>query len=312
MSLCLNHKTLAATLVLLCAACAAPHDSAEPAKAPKLTELQNASFSGLASLPDLVHLQNGRWQAAPHEPGAASRDIVTLDDALHVVGDLDADGQAEAVVHLTHSAGATAQWSYLAVVKRLGKQLDNVATVALGDRVQIRSLQINDGKLQASLVRAGPGDPACCPGELADLGWSLADGHLKAQDDIKTGRLTLDALAGTNWVLHAWGVAEPAATQPEVTLSYAAGRFTGHSGCNRYTTGVTPGTLPGELKVGLVAGTRMACPDAVSSAETRFLERLQTARRFDFRSGRLAITSSGSEGPNTMMLFEAIAPATPK
>ncbi|WP_296490554.1 META domain-containing protein [Rhodoferax sp.] len=124
--------------------------------------------------------------------------------------------------------------------------------------------------------------------------------------------VTLDALAGTTWVLRAWDVAEPAPAQPVVTLSYAAGRFSGSSGCNRYTTAVTPGNTPGELQVGLVAGTRMACPDAQSAVETRFLQRLQAARRFGFKSGQLAISTPGANGPGATLLFEASVPVKPQ
>ena len=124
--------------------------------------------------------------------------------------------------------------------------------------------------------------------------------------------VSLDTLAGTTWVLRAWNLNEPAPAQPVVTLSYAAGRFSGNSGCNRYTTTVTPGNTPGELQVGLVAGTRMACPDPQSAVETRFLQQLQAAQRFGIKSGQLAISAPGAGGPGTTMLFEASAPVKPK
>jgi heat shock protein HslJ len=311
MKLLLNCKALAATLALACVACAAPPDVDRPLTAPTLTELKSASFSGLGELSAPVRLQNGSWRGAPAEAGAASRDVVMLDNSLRVSGDLDADGQDEAVVLLTHSPGGTAAWSYLAVVKRVGDGLRNLATVALGDRVQIRTARIEGGKLLASVVRAGPNDAACCPGEIADLTWTLADNRLKAHGPVTTQRLSLDALAGTTWVLRAWDIGEPAPAQPVVTLSYAAGRVMGHSGCNRYTAGVTAGSAPGELRVGLAASTRMACPEPESSVETRFLENLHAARRFGFRSGWLAISTSGSNGADTTMLFEAAKPSTP-
>ena len=70
-----------------------------------------------------VQLRDGRWSGSPSEPAAATRDIVTLDDTLQVVGDLDDDGLNEAVVLLTHSPGVTAAWVYLTVVKREGSKL---------------------------------------------------------------------------------------------------------------------------------------------------------------------------------------------
>jgi hypothetical protein len=50
-----------------------------------------------------------------------------------------------------------------------------------------------------------------------------------------TGRLSLDTLAATEWVLRAWDFDEAAPDEPEVTLNYKDGRFAGSSGCNRYS-----------------------------------------------------------------------------
>lgn len=322
MRLIFNCKTIALALVLACGGCAVQPGSAaapnapvmptDPAAAATLAELQNMEYSGLNSLAGPVKLRDGRWRGAPSDPAAATRDIVTLDATVRVVGDLDGDGVDEAVALLSHSPGGTAAWAYLAVVKREGGKMRHVASVALGDRVQIRSARIEAGRLQASVVRAGPNDPACCPGEIADQSWTLIDGNLKAHASVTTSRLSLDTLAGVTWVLRAWDTAEPAPLQPVVTLSYAAGRVTGSSGCNRYTAGVTPGSMPGELRVGLAASTRMACPEPESSVEARFLERLHTAQRFGFRSGQLAITAPAGSQPGTFLLFEASGAAAPK
>lgn len=316
-----NCKTIALTFVLACGGCAVPPGGAEspsaqaistaPAAAATLAELQNMEFSGLDSLPGPVKLRDGRWRGAPSDPAAATRDVVTLDDTLRVPGDLDGDGRDEAIVLLTHSPGGTAEWAYLAVVKREGGKLRHVASAGLGDRVQIRSMRIVDGTLVAGVVRAGPLDAACCPGELADLTWKLGAGRLKAQSDTTTGRLSLDTLAGTTWVLRAWDATEPAPAQPLVTLSYAAGRFTGSSGCNRYTAGVTPGRMAGELQVGLAASTRMACPEDQAAVEAHFLERLQATRYFGFRSGQLAISAPAGNKAGTTLLFVASGVATP-
>jgi heat shock protein HslJ len=109
-------------------------------------------------------------------------------------------------------------------------------------------------------------------------------------------------------VLRAWDIAEPAAKEPVVTLSYDAGRISGTSGCNRYMTGVTEGKAPGELSVGLFAGTRMACPDPQSSVETRFIEQLSGARTFGFMLGHLTISYTRANGSGGTMLFD---PGTP-
>src|SRR5688572_26170315 len=112
---------------------------ATSAQAPTLDELKNTSYSGLDERLESVALVNGRWTGAPSPPDAASRPTVDLADDFRLAGDLDGDGIEEAVVHLTYATGGTAAMSFLAVVTRTSGLLRNVATIALGDRVQLQS-----------------------------------------------------------------------------------------------------------------------------------------------------------------------------
>jgi len=105
------------------------------------------------------------------------------------------------------------------------------------------------------------------------------------------------------WTLREWNVAEPVAATPVVSLVYEAGRFTGSSGCNRYFATVTSGAAPGEIRVGPVGGTRMACPEAQGSIESRFLDQLGGARRFGLSDGRLTISYVRTDGTAGTMLF---------
>jgi heat shock protein HslJ len=122
-----------------------------------------------------------------------------------------------------------------------------------------------------------------------------------------TTRLTLDTLAGKEWVLRAWNVGEAAPNQPEVTLVYQDGRLSGTSGCNRYTTTPKVGDMPGDLTVGQVVGTRMACPEPQSAVEARFLRQLEGTRKFGFFLGQLSITYEG-DGKFGVMLFDGRSP----
>ena len=308
-----------AVLALACDGCVGPPLSSEAAKTvqlpptlkqpPTLDELKSATYSGLAEGPGTVTLQNGRWTGPPSVSGAASQPIVEIAGDFRVLGDLDGDRLDEAVTVLTYSSGGSGSFSYLAVVSRRDGTARNVATLALGDRVQLRSVRIEGGKLLVSAVRAGSNDASCCPGELVDWQWTLGAGSLTPPGAVRTGRLSPAALAGTEWVLRAWDITEPARSEPVVTLAYDAGRFSGTSGCNRYTGGVTEGTTPGELTVGLLAGTRMACPEPQASVEARFLEQLSGSRTFGFMLGRLAISYTRANGSRGTMVFEPRAPS---
>ena len=254
------------------------------------------------SPPTLAELRRVTYRAG----GDLATGAVPVDD-FRVVGDLDGDDRDEAVVLLTRSPGGSGAWSYLAVDKRIGGRPFNIATAELGDRVQLRSARIENGRLLASGVRAGPGDAACCAGELVEWAWTLGDGRLEAVDTRATGRLSLDALGAGTWVLRAWDEREPAPALPSVTLSFAAGRFAGSAGCNRYTASASDGPTPGEVSVGPVVATRMACPDAQAAVEARFLQQLAAVRRYAFRAGRLQLTAAADDGSTKTMLFEAAA-----
>jgi heat shock protein HslJ len=281
-----------------------------PSGPPTLTELQNATYTGLKGPGGTFTLKHGRWEGEPHTPGAAARPSVSLVAGFRVTGDLDGDGAEEAVVVLAESSGGSGTFDYLAVVKRTASGIENVATAALGDRVQIRSARVDNGMLLVSVVRAGKDDPMCCPGELAGLGWTLAGSRLESVAlSAPTGRLSLDTLAGTEWVLRAWDFNETAPDEPEVTLSYKDGRFAGSSGCNRYSGAATAGDPAVDFSMGTIMGTRTACPEPQSSVERRFLKQLGSAKKFSFLLGRLAVTYEREGGALGTMLFDGRAPA---
>jgi hypothetical protein len=279
--------------------------------APTLPELKNATYSGLEEPKGPVTLKDGRWEGPPYAPGGASHPMVTLGRDLRVVGDLDGDGAAEAVVVLAASFGGSGTSDYLAVVKRTAKGLENVATAPLGNRVRIRAAHIENGKLLVGVLRAGPGDAMCCPGELADLEWTLAGGKLAPGTPAgATKRLSLDTLAGSEWGLRAWDLDDPAPGDVEVTLAYVRGSFAGRSGCNRYTVPATAGETPGTVIVSpLAVVTRMACPERQSAVEARFLKQLRGVKTFGFLLGQLSLSYETEGGVRGTMLFDGRAPA---
>jgi heat shock protein HslJ len=281
-------------------------DPVRTTAAPTVPELKNATYSGLEEPKGPVTLKDGRWEGPPSAPGGKSRPTVTLGRDFRVVGDLDGDGADEAVVVLAASSSGSGSFDSLAVVKRTQRGVENVATAPLGDRVQIRSARIEDGKLLVSVVRAGPGDALCCPGELADLRWTLAAGKLAPVGPPRTtGRLLLQTLAGTEWVLRSWDLDEPALAGIEVTLAYQQGAFGGTSGCNRYTAAAAAGgDVPGSVTVSPPAATRMACPERPSAVEARFLKQLGGAKTFGFLLGRLALSYEREGGGQGTMLFD--------
>ena len=117
------------------------------------------------------------------------------------------------------------------------------------------------------------------------------------------GRLTLESIAGTDWVLRTWTLNDAAPATPEVTLALKDGKFVGTAGCNRYFAGVKAGDMPGDVTLGLVGATRMMCPPEQMAVENRFLKQLAGVKKFGFMAGQLAL-SYDTEGVRGVMLFD--------
>lgn len=268
-------------------------------------ELKNMTYKGLEDPAVPVPLVDGHWEGKPYVDGGASRPTVSLLEDLIMTGDLDGDGMDEAAVLLIVATGGTGQLLHLAVVARKDGRLENVATELIGDRIQIREARIEGRRIVLDVVRAGPGDAACCPGEVASLVWTFGpEGVLKRSNESdSTGRLTLETIGGTTWVLRSWQRNESAPAAPEITLAYQDGQFAGSNGCNRYFASVKAGDMPGEVTVGPAGATKMACEAPVMDAEMRFMKQLAGVTKFGFMTGRLML-SYKVDGAAGVMLFE--------
>jgi uncharacterized membrane protein len=149
----------------------------QPALAALTVErLSNATYEDVIEGP--LTLTDGLFEGEPFEEGAASRPIVKLVPGAMATGDLNGDGSEEAVVVLAHNSGGSGVFMYLAVMRKNGGKLDNVATIRLGDRVKVIAVDIDEGKVVAELVEHGPDDPMCCPTSNAYREWLLRGNEL--------------------------------------------------------------------------------------------------------------------------------------
>ena len=272
--------------------------------APTQLELRTATYHGFDAR-DTVTLTDGRWQGPPYVEGGATRPMITLAPDFRLTGDLDGDGHDDAVVVMTESSGGSGTWVYLAMMGRREGQVVNLATHQLGDRVQIRDARIEHAVLYVEVLRAGPEDAACCPGELASLAWKLLDGRFAALSDTgATGRFGPGSLAGVEWVLHRWSADERVTVEQPPTLRVQLSRVSGNAGCNSYGTSLAQDGQPGEMRFGTFTLTRMMCEPPAMEVEARFLESLGQAVRLWFLGGRLAITYRRTDGTLDTLLFE--------
>jgi len=270
----------------------------EKAGTPTALELAYATYSGIMT--DPVTLSGGRWEGKPFVEDGASRPTVGLVDYFILTGDLDGNGLDEAAALLWESSGGSGNRLYLAVMGRHDKGVENLGTALIGDRVQVRSGAIGNGRITLDIVRAGPEDAACCPTEKALVSWALSEDGLTLTANETTGTLSLADLVGNAWTLLELGREQPLPEDVEISLVFQDDKVSGSSGCNSYFAGVTA-PKPGELDFNGMGATRMACPEPVMDLERRYLSALAGASGYRFLAGRLVLTCDTYEGPRALV-----------
>jgi len=267
----------------------------------ELTRLQNSVYAGFEGIKGKVQLHAGRWEGEPPQPGSASVPRVDFLGDLVARGDLNGDVREEAAVVLTTNYGGTGVFFYVAVVARNGEENRNISTHGIGDRVQVRGLRIEEGRLVVDLVRAGAKDAACCPTEVVTLAFRLKGGRLTTPVQVgQSTTLSPQLLAGRRWRLSCWKFGEPA--QGHLTLAYVDGRFLGSAGCNEYSAAVKATDTIGSIAVGPATSTRKQCGPEVMAQEQRFLGLLPSVKRFWFHAGQLALDYGTGEQFGVMFL----------
>lgn len=119
--------------------------------------LPNAEYPVEGLSTPAVRLKGGVFEE-PAAPGSASKNRVELGPE-RAFGDLDGDGDEDAVVVLAVSRGGSGTFLYLASVINEKGAPKASAAVLLGDRVAVTSLAIGAGTLSVGMLVHKPGEP---------------------------------------------------------------------------------------------------------------------------------------------------------
>ena len=143
-----------------------------------LTRAQLETFTyqlgGASSVEDgKVPLTNGRWT----DPEGGSTFML---HATHALGDLDADGNADAAAIVVENTTGTGTFYYLfAIMNRGGAPAQIGEPEWLGDRTVLQRLTIDrKGIISIRYVTHADGDPACCPTMKIEDRYRVVDGKL--------------------------------------------------------------------------------------------------------------------------------------
>ncbi len=152
----------------------AASDVLTPEALANMTYISELTPSGEATLVD------GKYEDVDN------RILVTLATEPIAYGTLN--GQDAAAVLVVENGGGSGIFVNLAVVVDQEGAPVNVASTLLGDRVDVTNLAIENDQVNLELIRQGPGDPMCCPTELASLSYTLDGDQLVAVDETVIGQ----------------------------------------------------------------------------------------------------------------------------
>lgn len=164
---------------------------------PSLEEAGNIIYHGIDGA--TLTLVDGRWEGEPWVEGGAARPSAGLAESLDLSGDVDGDGNDEAIVLLWTSSGGSGTFDYIAVVDRDddGKAV-NTGTALLGDRVKVRAAGVVAGRLVLDVLQAGPNDAMCCPGQKVRRTFILQESGLVEAESQDLGRVSAEEEPGSN------------------------------------------------------------------------------------------------------------------
>jgi hypothetical protein len=303
----------AALAALACGAlCGAPllaRGAAAPLTRDELGELE---YPGLLEDGGPVQLRGGLWSgpATPSsgvEPSGAERPRAALIPYLIARGDLDGDGREDVVVFLQTTGGGSGAFLHLAAVLDRPEGPRALPAQGIGDRAEVESLEVVDGRIVLDAVVAGPSDALCCPSQRVRKTFAVADGELRELGSERRGRLRTRALTGTRWRLTRLDAATPVPEDAGIELRFEGGGVAGSGGCNAFRAEVLSGERDA-VEIGPIAATRRICPEPVRSREQRFLDALGRATRIGFWFGRLEIQYDTPERRTGRLRFAPHAP----
>lgn len=153
-----NYSIILLIIVLLMGGCASGGEEGADATITQ-EQLANMAYQSEFTKSGTAPLENGEYseQAAP---GSATQTRVMLTEYV-AFGALNGETAAVAVL-VADPGGSGTFYTLHAVVNQAGEPVD-FAKTNLGDRVQIKSLAIQDDQIVVDMVTHGPDDPMCCP-----------------------------------------------------------------------------------------------------------------------------------------------------
>jgi heat shock protein HslJ len=133
---------------------------------------------------------------------------------------------------------------------------------------------------------------------LAGIALVMLQGREMAQQNMPGGGASM---TGIDWQLRLLGADEIAADSGLFVSFAVDGSVNGNGGCNTFFGSLE--TSNGDLSVGELGSTRMACPSEIMDREIAFMNALQDATQFEMGKNSLQLIGAGD-----VLLAELVAP----
>ena len=119
--------------------------------------LPNAEYPIYVAVTGKAQLKNGVFEETA-VPGSATKTVISIGKE-HATGDLNGDGAQDAAVVLVANPGGSGTFTYLAAVINRNGVAEPMSCVLLGDRIVVKSIVIESGKILVTLLTRKPNEP---------------------------------------------------------------------------------------------------------------------------------------------------------
>jgi uncharacterized protein len=105
-------------------------------------------------------------------------DFIDASIEKYAIGDLNGDNNNDAAIMINYNTGGSGSfYSLCAAISAPGNPVIT-DPILLGDRVGIKSLRVESGKVVLNLIKHKPTDPSCCPSVPVTLTYRVENGKL--------------------------------------------------------------------------------------------------------------------------------------
>jgi hypothetical protein len=122
-----------------------------------LEALPNAEYLIELASTGKAQLKDGAFEEEA-APGSATKTKIQL-GKIQAIGDVNGDGLEDALVTLVVDPGGSGTFTYLALVLNQDGKPKPLAAVLLGDRIVVKSLALQNGTMEVTMLTRKPEEP---------------------------------------------------------------------------------------------------------------------------------------------------------